>query len=92
MTASHAVRPQRCVSKQSRPRPLGGGFFQSQCPPDLQGVLLQRFYQRESRLLRRRRAAVSVSEFQVLSCVGRGAFGEVRSHETAEVRCAGSVR
>jgi len=44
--------------------------------------LLQRFYQRESRLLRRRRVAVSVSEFQVLSCVGRGAFGEVRIHET----------
>ena len=38
--------------------------------------MLQRFFRRESALLRRRRAAVHVSEFTVLSCIGRGAFGE----------------
>ena len=49
-----------------------------QCPPDAEAALLQRFFRRESALLRKRRAAVHVSEFSVLSCIGRGAFGEVR--------------
>ena len=40
---------------------------------------MQRFFRRESSLLRKRRASVLVSEFNVLSCIGQGAFGEVRA-------------